>query len=47
MTVVKSENGWYNHSFFSQREGERSREKELEKETRVLFDLRKKDAAFC
>lgn len=31
MTVIKSENGWYNHSFFSQREGERSREKELEK----------------
>lgn len=48
MTVIKSENGWYNHSFFSQREGERSREKELlRKKTRVLFDLRKKDAAFC
>lgn len=31
MTVIKSENEWYNHSFFSQREGERSREKESEK----------------
>lgn len=48
MTVIKSENGWYNHSSFSQREGDRSREKELlRKKTRVLFDLRKKDAAFC
>lgn len=31
MRVIKTENGWYNRSFFSQREGERSREKELEK----------------
>lgn len=44
MTVIKSENGWYNHSFFSQRETQRER---VRKKTRVLFDLRKKDAAFC
>lgn len=44
MTVIKSENGWYNHSFFSHRETQRER---VRKETRVLFDLRKKDAAFC
>lgn len=46
MTVIKSENEWYNHSFFSQREGEKQRER-VRKKTRVLFDLRKKDAAFC
>lgn len=36
MTVIKSENGWYNHSFFSQREGERSREKELERDQSAI-----------
>lgn len=48
MTVIKSENGWYNHSSFSQRERVREKQRErVRKETRVLFDLRKKDAAFC
>lgn len=47
MTVIKSENGWYNHSsFFTERGREKQRER-VRKETRVLFDLRKKDAAFC
>lgn len=27
MTVIKSENGWYNHSFVSQRESEREAER--------------------
>lgn len=27
MTVIKSENGWYNHSPFSQRESEREAER--------------------
>lgn len=47
MTVIKSENGWYNHSFFFTERGREEQRERVRKETRVLFDLRKKDAAFC
>lgn len=44
MTVIKSENGWYNHSFFFT---ERDKQGEIVRKKTLLFDVKKEDSAFC
>lgn len=43
MTVIKSENGWYNHSFFFHRD----KQGEIVRKKTLLFDIKKEDSAFC
>lgn len=44
MTVIKSENGWYNHSFFFT---ERDKQGEIVRKKTLPFDIKKEDSAFC